>query len=120
MNDTAQVSGVRKTEANAPVADAARLQSCCEALITRLGEMEMPIDELRIREAGGCVGGMLVEMMLNRSLTVPAAEAAAVADLCGSLKDQFDDPDERSIIAAVHAHACAARDAGADLEVAFR
>lgn len=113
-------SALRTASAAAPVADPGRLQACCEALISRLGEMEMPIDELRIREAGGCVGGMLVDLMLSGTVTVPAAEASAVADLCGSLRDHFDDPDERSIIAALHTHACAARDAGADLQVAFR
>lgn len=105
---------------DAPVADAARLQACCDALINRLGDMEMPIDELRIREAGGCVGGLLVDMMLSRSITVPAAEASAVADLCAALRDHFADEDERRIIAALHTHASAARDAGADLTVTFR
>lgn len=119
MSGTDTAAPPRAVVAAAPVADAARLQAVCEGLVARLGEMEMPIDELRIREAGGCVGGMLVEVMLNRTLTVPLAESAAVADLCAALLDVFEDADERSVIAALHRHACAARDAGADLDVAF-
>lgn len=113
------MSDVKAIVAEPPVGDADRFKARCGALIDALGSMEMPIDELRIREAGGCVGGMLVEMMLSRKLVVPAAEASAVADLCASLKDHFAEADDRSIIAAVHAHACTARDAGADVEVTF-
>lgn len=113
------MSVVNAMEAPPPVLDAERFKARCAALLDILGSMEMPIDELRIREAGGCVGGMLVEMMISRKLVVPAAEASAVADLCASLKDRFEDADDRSIIAAVHAHACVARDGGADVEVTF-
>jgi hypothetical protein len=114
------MSDVKTIVVDPPVGDADRLRQRCSALLDALGSMEMPIDELRIREAGGCVGGMLVEMMLSRSLAVPVAEAAAVADLCASLKDTFDDADDRSIIAFVHVQACAARDGGSDVEVTFR
>jgi|GEM_PF-1583678 len=114
------MSDVKTIVADPPVGDADCLRQRCGVLIDALGGMEMPIDDLRIREAGGCVGGMLVEMMLSRRLVVPLAESAAVADLCASLKDSFDDADDRSIIAFVHAQACAARDGGSDVEVTFR
>lgn len=107
-------------EAAAPIGDPARLKDCCTGLIDRLGTMEMPIDEKRIREAGGCVGGMLVGVMLGGTLEVPLAEASAVADLCAALKETLDDADERRLIAAVHVHACTARDSGTSLEVVFR
>lgn len=110
----------RTIVAEAPVADAERFRARCESLIERLGTMDMPIDEKRIREAGGCVGGMLVGIMLGGTLSVPAAEAGAVADLCASLVDVFDDADDRRIIVALRDHARTARDEAVDLDVTFR
>lgn len=114
------MSNTQTMVADAPVASLDRLKARCAVLVDALGGMEMPVDELRIREAGGCVGGMLVGIMVSGTLSVPADEAAAVADLCAVLGDSFPDADDRRIIAAIHTHACAARDSGVDIDVTFR
>lgn len=90
----------------------------CFALLDWLGSIEMPEDRVGIREAGGCLGGILVGLMTEGKATFIPSESGNVAALCGYLRNDAD-PKRAAILAAVGDCAEAAVKAGSEIEFSF-
>lgn len=90
----------------------------CFALVDWLGTIEMPEDRVGIREAGGCLGGILVGLMTEGKAAFVKGESANVAALCGYLH-QDADPKRATILTAIGECAESVAKAGADMEVRF-
>ncbi|MEO5336675.1 MAG: hypothetical protein H7841_07260 [Magnetospirillum sp. WYHS-4] len=106
------------TEANTRAVAGMDLQAfndTCFALVDWLGTVEMPEDRVGIREAGGCLGGILVGLMTEGKATFIPGESGNVAALCGYLKDDAD-PHRAAILTVIGDCAQAAVAAGRNLE----
>lgn len=94
-------------------------QTVCFETMDWLGGLEMPEDSVGIREAGGCLGGILVSLGTEGKAAFIAAESGNVTRLCGYLVKEADSSDRAALLIAIRDTAKDAAEAGIDLDITF-
>ncbi len=89
----------------------------CSQLIDWLAGIEMPEDNVKIREAGGCLGGILVGLITTSQASFHTNESEWVARLCEQLETSANNDNQAKILQAIRE--CAQKAAGAGEELAF-